>query len=171
MKPHKDGGDHVVGQAALQMPLEFACGGDFSIFFREYVGNERILSMFGGSGYDRRKLDARIATENDSDFIQFNSLSIDFRLSVKAPAKFDLAIRPSNAAITRAIHARTCCSCEGIRQEASLGGIWNVAIPAPDTAAAYVNLADTLIANLLTFVIQKIHAGTVNGTADRWHFR
>src|SRR5208282_3148488 len=150
------------------MLTEFVRSGNRSIPFRENVRDDLVLSPLRGADDRCGKIDARMVSEHGTDLIQFDSLSTDLGLPVESSAKFDLPVRPSDTPIARAVHAGIWRSCKRIRQEASLGTISEVSIPAPDTAAADVNLARASIGNRFTVPVQHIDACAGYRSTDGW---
>src|ERR1700723_1935770 len=148
------------------MLLEFVHGGYTRVFLGQDVRYELVLRLVGAVCYRGGKTDARVSTENASNFIEFHTLTPDLRLPVDATAKFDLAIPAPGPAVACAIHACTRYSCERIRQEASLGPITPVAVAPPDSTAANVNFASTAVWNSLSDFVQQVHARPGNWPTD-----
>src|SRR5277367_1516249 len=150
------------------MLLEFVGSGSRRVFLWKNVRHDAVLRRLLTFGDRRGKIDARMMSENARDLIQFNSLSADLRLPVKASMKFDLSIRPSDSKIASAIHARRWCPRERIGQEVSFGRIRQIAISAGDTIATDVDFTRTAIGDLATVLVQQVDACAGDRTADGW---
>ena len=155
-------GQHVVGQARLEMRAEFVGGRHFAA--RDEVGDEALFAAGLGAGDDGGLADGGMLREERFDFAQLDAEAANLYLLVDAAEIFDVAARQPAGEVAGAVEAFAFR--KGAGDEALGGEFRAVEVAAGDAFAADEQLAGNADGHWAERGVEDVDAEVGNGNAD-----